>query len=149
MEVGECGGAPMYGGGWQEVGAPNPRKHISDFEELIKDIDDAIHNEPVFSNSKSAGTEITVNHQDNSCNQIYIVVMEDDPIHCNQIPNSNEYLKISSPGAKNFVVEFKLGWVDSCIDKGSSKGRPNKSSNKGVAKTKAQIWASNAERKIN
>ena len=62
MEGDECGGAPAYGGGWQEVGAPNPHKHILNFEELMKDIDDAIHNEPVFSNSKSASSEITMNH---------------------------------------------------------------------------------------
>ena len=65
------------------------REHISDFEEILKDIDDDILNDPTLPNSKATDLEIPINQVANSCNLVDIVVMEGDHIWENQTRELN------------------------------------------------------------
>lgn len=48
------GGEELEGdGGRHEFEARDSWKHIPNFEEILKDIDDVIHNDPMFPNSKA------------------------------------------------------------------------------------------------
>lgn len=82
MAVEESGGGPVYGVALCAVVVPESRKLIPNFEEIIKNIDDAIHSDPGFSNSKFDVSEITLEHVGNSCNLTDIEVTENDP--CNR-----------------------------------------------------------------
>lgn len=78
MEVSGGGGESEGDRGRHEFEARDSQKHISDFEEILKDIDDAIHNDPMFPNSKAVDYEILANQIVISCNLVDIAVMEDD-----------------------------------------------------------------------
>lgn len=112
------------------------RKHILDFEEILKDIDGAIHNNSMGSNSKTVDLIILENQIVSSCNLVDIKIMEDDPSWDNQIPESKVNQMERNSGDKHFVVEFYMGWADTGLSGVDNKSRPNKSGGKGKPKLK-------------
>ena len=87
------------------------REHIPDFEEILKDIDDDILNDPTLPNSKAANHEIPINQVANSCNLVDIAIMEGDHIWENQKRELNGKLLDAKAGGVNNKVEFSMGWT--------------------------------------
>lgn len=105
------------------------QKHISDFEEIIQDIDDVIHNDLVISNSHEAYLELMINPEASSCNLVDIEVVKDNPII--PILNSNEVSQLMRLCTTNPGGKLVVGWETTSSGKKIHKGRPKKNSTKG------------------
>ena len=80
MEVNSEGRELVGNGQRYELEARDSQKHIPDFEEILQDIDDAIHNEPMILISKHVDPEISANQCVSCCNLVDIAVMEADRV---------------------------------------------------------------------
>lgn len=123
-------------------------KHIPDFEEVLKDIDGAIHNYPMVSNSKATDAVIPGGQIINSCNLVDIGIMDDDPSWENQMLESRVNQIEGDRGAKNSVVEFNMGRADKGLSGVVNKCRPTKKKSKRKPKTKPKSESVVAQNKI-
>lgn len=80
MEVNSEGRELVGNGQRYELEARDSQKHIPDFEEILQDIDDAIHNEPMIPISKHVDPEISANQCVSCCNLVDIAIMEADRV---------------------------------------------------------------------
>ena len=129
METENCGGTPVNEKEQLEHGVLESQKHIPDFEDIIQDIDDVIHNDPVISNSHEAYIELMINLEASSCNLVDIEVVMDNPIIL--ILNSKKVSQLMRPCTTNLRGEFVVGWETISSGKKIQKGQPNKNSTKG------------------
>lgn len=134
MEDDRSGGVPANGETRNAVVTHMPWKHTLDF--LIRDINDAIHMDPVVSNSNFDLAVISLVQDDNKCDLIDVAIMEDNPMQYTRSLNINTNKDILNPSAVDLAVGFKVGWADSRLDVRSSKARPKKNSSKGKCTTK-------------
>lgn len=124
------------GGVTYESESRSLRKHIPDFEGALKDIDEAIHNSPVVSNSKAANSVIIGDQIASSCNLVDIEIMDDDLCWDHKMPESKENRMEGDSGAKHPVVVFNMGQVDKGLSGADTKSRPNSSGSKRKLKLK-------------
>ena len=134
MEVNGGGREPVGDGQRYELEAHDSRKLIPDFEEILKDIDSAIHNEPMISISKHVDPKISANQSVSCCNLVDIAVMEANRVWEDQKQDLNGKLMNTDVGAVNKNVAFKVGWAEMGLEGVNNKTKPIKSGSKGKQK---------------
>nr|POE51399.1 hypothetical protein CFP56_41766 [Quercus suber] len=88
------------------------REHIPNFEEALKDIDDAMHNYSQNPNLNAADPVTADNKVVNSYNLVDIEIMEEDHSGENQMPVLKGNSLENNYGAKQPEGDSNMGWVD-------------------------------------
>ena len=112
------------------------RDHIPDFEVALKEIDNAIHNYSQTPKSNIIDPVTVGNQAVSSRNLIEIEVMEEDHTWDNQLLASKGDVLDSKCGAKTFIPDFKMGWMETGLKGESNKLRPMLNGSKGNKKLK-------------
>lgn len=88
------------------------RKHIPNFEEVLKNIDGDIYNDLTLPNSKAVDPKTLEYQVTRSSNLVDITVMEGDHVWENQIRGLTRKLSDTKAGGENNKVEFNMGWTE-------------------------------------
>ncbi|KAK7831668.1 hypothetical protein CFP56_027134 [Quercus suber] len=117
-----------------ELEGRESQNKILDFEEILQDIDDTIHKEPMISISEDVDPKIPANQSDSYCKMIDIAVMEANRGWENQTWDLNGKLMKTDGGTVEKNVAFKVGWAEMGLEGMKNKTKPNKSGSKGKQK---------------
>ena len=117
-----------------ELEARDSQKHIPYFEEILQDIDDAIHNEPMIPISKHVDPKISANQSVSCYNLVDIAVMEANRVWEDQTQDLNGKLMNMDVGDVIKNVAFKVGWAEMGLEGVNNKTKPIKSGSKGKQK---------------
>lgn len=139
MEVASDGGDQMEDGHVQETDTAGPQNKILDFEAMIRDIDEAINTELVFSNSKVCNSEASaaMNGKDLHFGNNGSIT-KDLGVSIRSLKKEDDSLTSQSSRMLPTNVKFEMGQVNKSMERKANKGGPKSRAGKGKINIKHQ-----------
>lgn len=131
------GGAEMgVGDRVYDVGVRDLREHISDFEEVLNEIDAALGDGSRNTELKAAISEFTAskfmaNRYDGALNLVHVEILEDNPGWRNKDQDRTGGMVEINTDTMMLEVEFSLGWASTGLKGMTQNGKPSKGASKG------------------